>query len=319
VAQDPETDIPSATVVVTTRNRRDELRRMLRSAVEQSAGPEVLVIDDGSDDGTAAMVHREFPEVRLERSESALGLIAQRNRGAEMARAPIIVSIDDDAEFSSSRTVQQTLAEFDDPRIGAVAIPFVNVRKGPEVLQRTPEPSGRWITASYIGTAHAVRREVFLEVGGYRPLLRQQTEEYELCLRLLDAGYVTRLGSADPIHHFESPGQRRLDQLQFYDRRNNLLNVWYGVPMPYLPARLAQVILHTPLLARELGHGGAMARGLRAGLGTIIRGRAQRKPVSRAAYRLDATLRRGGPLRLEDITPLLPLARRRPAPQPAQE
>ena len=117
------------TVVITTRNRKDSLRTALQSVLTQTAKPEVLVIDDASTDGTAEMVRGEFPTVRLDQSPQALGLIVQRNRGASLANGDIIFSIDDDAAFSTPHVIEQTLAEFEHDRVGAVAIPFINVNK----------------------------------------------------------------------------------------------------------------------------------------------------------------------------------------------
>ncbi len=145
------------------RTAADDLQRLLPTLLAQSADCEVLVVDDGSTDGTADMVRAEFPEVRLERSEQSLGYIVQRTRAAGLATAPVIVSVDDDAVLPSTRTVEQTLADFDHPRIGAVAIPFDDVRPDGEFeRQRPPDREGRWVTAAYVGTAHAVRRDVFL-------------------------------------------------------------------------------------------------------------------------------------------------------------
>ena len=129
---------PLATVVITTKNRRDELSHAVRSALSQSILAEVLVIDDGSSDGTAEMVRAEFPLVRLERSESSLGLITQRNRAARLATGEVLFSIDDDAVFASPHTVEQTLREFEHPRVGAVAIPYVEPRKSTIVYQKAP-------------------------------------------------------------------------------------------------------------------------------------------------------------------------------------
>lgn len=75
---------PQATVVVTTRNRCDELARLLPTLVDQTADAEILVVDDGSTDGTPELVRTHFPQVRLERSESPLGYIVQRTRAAQL-------------------------------------------------------------------------------------------------------------------------------------------------------------------------------------------------------------------------------------------
>jgi glycosyltransferase involved in cell wall biosynthesis len=96
----------AATVVITTRNRRYELRHAIASALSQSACPDILVIDDGSTDGTSQMVKREFPEVLLRRFHHSQGYIAQRNRAVEIAQTQVIFSLDDDAVFSTPDIVE---------------------------------------------------------------------------------------------------------------------------------------------------------------------------------------------------------------------
>jgi glycosyltransferase involved in cell wall biosynthesis len=292
-----------ATLLVTTRDRRDDLRRLLASAMQQTANMELLVIDDGSADGTAEMVAADFPDVRLDRSDRSLGLIAQRNRGTRLARGEVVVSVDDDAEFPSPDTIAQTLTDFAHPRVGAVGIPFVDVARSPDVQQSAPEPEGVWAIPVFRGTAYAVRRDVFLTLGGFREALEQVAEEPDFSLRLLDAGYIVRAGTADPLRHLESPRRSR-PRIAYLDRRNNVMHAWRNVPMPYLPVRLAKVIAETPLLIRAHGHPGALVRGLGAGLAQIAR-RGSREPVTRATYRANHLLRRRGAVRLETIEPML--------------
>lgn len=295
---------PDATVVVATRNRREDLGRLLPTVLAQTACIEVLVIDDGSTDGTAAMVAADFPDVRLKRSEVSQGYIAQRNQAATLARAPLIVSVDDDALLPSRETVAQTIADFNHPRIGAVAIPYVDVRHRPEVLQRAPDDDRPYVVDTFVGTAHAVRRDVFVKVGGYRTALGHQCEEADFCLRMLDAGFTIRLGRAQHLLHLESP-KRNLDMVFVKDRRNNMLHGWHNVPMPYLPVRLAKVTLHSIALARRHGHAGPMLRGLGQGWRYGLRCRAERRPVARSTYRLDHLLRKRGPIALAEIEPML--------------
>lgn len=195
-----------ATIVIPTRNRPTELREVLRSANQQRVPVEIIVCDDASDDPEAVReVVAGVPQARLLRTETAHGPSYQRNRGIKAASCEFVLAPDDDCIFVSPRTVEQTLAEFDDPRVAAVGIPYVNVRADNRVLQRAPDENGIWAIHAYVGAAHAVRRSAFLSVGGYREHFFYMGEEGDLCLRLLSRGWITRAGAADPIHHMESP------------------------------------------------------------------------------------------------------------------
>jgi glycosyltransferase involved in cell wall biosynthesis len=294
-----------ATVVITTKNRRDDLRTALRSAVTQSVKPQVLVVDDGSTDGTAEMVRAEFPTVELDRVERSGGYIAQRNRAAGRADGDVIVSIDDDAAFATPEVVGQTLADFDgQPRVGAVAIPFVNVNRENVLAQRAPDETGVHVTGWFIGTAHAVRRDLFRQLGGYRTELFHQGEERDFCVRLLAGGHVVRLGRADPIHHFESP-RRDTRRMDLYGRRNDLLFAWHNVPWPALPVHLLGTTVNGMRMGLRFRRPLRMAHGLWMGYAGIVGSWGARRPVPNAIYRLNRRLNRQ-PLPLSEVEPFLP-------------
>jgi glycosyltransferase involved in cell wall biosynthesis len=281
------------------------LCRAVASALAQTVPVEVIVIDDGSTDGTADLVQRTFPGVRLLRREESRGYIVRRNEGAELATGDVLFSLDDDAEFTSGQTVAQTLREFDDRRIGAVAIPYVEPNKDGEVRQRAPAAAGTWVTDVYVGTAHAVCRKVFLEVGGYREELVHQGEERDFCLRLLRSGYVVRLGRADVIHHYESP-KRDMRRMDYYGRRNDILFAWHCVPMPFLPLHLAGTTLNGLRSAWRSRRPLYMAWGLLSGYAGCLRGWKERSPVPAAVYSLHRRLKMAGPGRLDEIEEQLP-------------
>ena len=279
--------VPDVTILITTKNRRDELRTALRSALTQSVAADVLVIDDGSTDGSADAVRAEFPTVRVVRHAESQGYVVRRNEGIAAAAGRIVISIDDDAAFSSAEVVRQTLAEFDDERVGAVAMPYVDVNRDAEIRQRAPAAGTAFATDRFIGTAHALRREVFLRVGGYREGIVHQGEEGDYCLRMLDAGFVVRLGTADPIHHFESP-RRDFRRMDYFGVRNAVVFVWQNVPMPYLlwhwPALMIRVLLHTLQPARLWTRASGLAAGIRRCFAV------ERVPVSSHTYLLSRQL-----------------------------
>lgn len=295
-------------IVITTKNRKDELCKAITSSLAQSVPVEVIVIDDGSTDGTCERVRAEFPpaRVKLDRCERSLGLIAQRNRGADLTQADVIISIDDDCIFPSVDTVKQTLKEFDDPRIGVVAMPMINVLQDSTVRNRAPETGRIYICAAFNGGAHAMRRELFMRLGRYRQYLWRQGEESDFSIRLLDAGYVVRMGRADPIHHMESP-IRNKPLIRRYVARCNILYAWWNVPMPQLPIHLAGTTFNLLKFAWREKCLGPVVRGLGAGYGGIFYQWNQRRPVRRGTYRLMRQLVRQGAVPLNEVAPLLPL------------
>jgi glycosyltransferase involved in cell wall biosynthesis len=293
-----------ASILIATRNRRDELGRALASALAQTAAAEVIVMDDASEDGTVDSVAERFPRVRLHRSPAPRGLVVQRNTGLRLARAPVVVSIDDDATFSTPTIVEQTLHEFDHPRVGAVAIPLVDVEKSPAVQQRSPTQDGIEVAPVFRGGAFAVRRDVFLALGGFREVIFHQGEERDFCIRMLAAGYVTRLGRAEPIYHFASP-KRDLHRMDVYGRRNDILCSWHNDPLPYAPFRMAELTVKGIGWGLKVGRPLRMVRGLVMGYRMCWAERDARAPVPRSIYRLSRRLTRAGSRPLEDVEPLL--------------
>ncbi len=275
---------PLATVVITTRNRKDELRGAIASALTQDVPVEVLVIDDGSTDGTPEMVAAEFPAVRLDRSPASRGYIVQRNRAADLAAAPVIVSIDDDARFTDPGTVRQALAELAPARAGALAMPFININQSPQVYQRAPDAGGFYARQWFIGTAHAIKRDVFKQLGGYREFFYSQVEEFDFALRLLDAGYVVRVGSTKPVEHLQSP-RRVQRQIVHYGERNRILLSSLNAPLGRVPMDWGRTVTQGLCRSMKQGFMLAAATGLGRGMVESLRYWPQRRPVSRQTYR----------------------------------
>ena len=291
--------MPVATIVIVTYNRKEDLRRAVASALGQSVAVEVLVLDDCSTDGTAEMVQQEFPRARYVRAEANLGYIVHRNRAADLATGPVLFSLDDDAEYSTPHVVEQTLRDFDDPRIGAVAIPYIDVKIDPSVRQAAPHNQGQWLIESFRGTAYAVRKEVFLATGRFREEFRHQGEESDFCLRMLDRGFVVRRGTADPILHHESPKRDR-SRVLWHSSRNWVLNILFNYPMPEMLAHLASKNYNALKRSLTWGLYAAAPLGLAAGYLHAVRRVGERRPVKRRTLALFERIRRGEPITLAE-------------------
>ena len=296
---------PLASIVIPTRDRVDELRNLLRSALMQTVPVEIHVMDDGEGGATAEMIQREFPQVQYHRCGTNRGPAFQRNRGIELASCNFVFPVDDDALFVSPCTIEQTLAEFNGPRIGVVGIPYINVRQDQIVQQRAPEDDKIYVTSAFVGAAHAVRRDVFLSVKGFREHFFIMGEEGDLSLRMLNAGYLTRLGTADPLYHLESP-RRDFRRMDYYGRRNDVLFAWHNVPTRNLGIHLVGTTLNGIATAVSVGRFSAMLQGIARGYVDCFRLWKRRYPVRRDIYQLHRLLKKKGPQLLSDIENLLP-------------
>ncbi|MER6343318.1 glycosyltransferase [Streptomyces sp. NPDC001595] len=107
-------------VLVPAYNEAKCIENTVRSLMASEHPIEILVIDDGSSDGTARIVEAMgLPNVRVIRQLNA-GKPAALNRGLANARHDIVVMMDGDTVFEPA-TVRELVQPFGDPRVGAVA------------------------------------------------------------------------------------------------------------------------------------------------------------------------------------------------------
>jgi glycosyltransferase involved in cell wall biosynthesis len=109
-----------ATVVVPAYNESAGIEAAVRSLVASDVPVEVIVVDDGSTDGTAELVESlRLPGVRVIRQPN-VGKPAALNTGIRAASFEIVVMVDGDTVFEAD-TVRMLLQPFGDPRVGAVS------------------------------------------------------------------------------------------------------------------------------------------------------------------------------------------------------
>jgi glycosyltransferase involved in cell wall biosynthesis len=292
----------SATVVIATKNRLEELEKAVASAVSQDCNPEVIVIDDGSTDGTTDAIKARFPTAKVVRYDVSAGYITRRNIGARLASGDVVFSIDDDAEFSSPHVVSKTLAEFREDCVAAVAIPYIEPNKDSKLMQVAPDSNEIWITNTYKGTAHAIRRAVFLSAGSYFENFVHQGEEDDLAARLFSENYFVKLGNSDPIIHYESP-KRDFKRVDFFAPRNVLLFQWRNTPTIMLFPALTVSFLRCLCWSFEPGRFRVRVSGLLAAIAHMHA--VERKPMSFRRFRLWRRLKTHGPLVLRDVKEFL--------------
>lgn len=298
-------DSAPAAVIIPTHNRVELLQKVLDSVLAQTIPAEIYVMDDACTDGTEAVIRGKYPQVSYFREEKGKGPTFQRNKAAAMTRAPILVTIDDDCVLKSKNTLAQTLEGFDHPRVAGLTLPFINVLENQTVRSGVARDGRVLVTFNYYGGMVALRRDVYLGLGGYRPYYFIQVEEQDLCVRMLAAGYVVRLGWADPLEHFESP----LRDSPGRDRqgpRNHVLYSHYNVPWPQYPFRVMGTSAACLVFGARTGRFRRVLQGLAQGYAGIIHEFGQRAPVSQKIYKLSRWLKRSSPIPLSEFESDLP-------------
>jgi glycosyltransferase involved in cell wall biosynthesis len=292
------TDKPLVSIVIPTRNRREEVLVAVGSCYAQTYRPiEVIVLDDASTDGTEEAVRGRFPETIYRRHEICDGIAALRNHGLREAHGDIVLSFDDDSYFVDPDTVRQVVENLDaHPEAGALAMPYVEPLRPPGRKSAKPEERQPPRVRSFTGCSGAFRRQAATEAGGYREFAAYSCEDdKDLSIRLLDRGFSTVVGSSTPLVHLYSP-KREWGQRYQMDLQSKLIFDYLNIPHPYMLPRMlvdaSQLLIYRFTLSQLLPRLGYILRAFGACAG--IRG--HRKPVSRETYRLYRSLPRHGPV-----------------------
>lgn len=293
-----------ATVIFTTHNRQELLKKAIQAAQSQTVKVKIIVMDDASQDETPRMMSEEFPEIEYHRSHQNLGPCYHRNKGIQVAPTEIVFPLDDDSILQSSYTVEQTLSEFTDSRIGAVTIPFINILQDEMVWTKSPDAQQIFISHTFVAASHAIRKSAFLLAGGYRDSFFYMGEEGDLSIRLLKHGFYIKLGNSDPIHHYQPPN-RVSSRADIYGRRNDILFTYLNVPFPYFIPHLLGTTLKGIYFGFKVRRPLYASKGLFQGYCELFKNINLRDPVNINCYKLFRILKKSEPLALDQVRLLL--------------
>jgi GT2 family glycosyltransferase len=221
------------TTVVITHDRRDDLARTL----PLHRGPVVLV-DNGSTDGTVAWVRHEHPHVEVVALRRNIGAVA-RNVGVRRARTPYVAFADDDSWWEDS-ALERAADRLDrQPRLAVVTGRTVVEPQGVDDPVNADLARGPWVLG-FLACAAVVRRDAFLEVGGFDALLGFRGEEELLALDLSTRGWELVYAADVVAHHQPSPRRAPAPAIVRRQTRNRVLIVVLRRPWRVLPRTVAE-------------------------------------------------------------------------------
>ena len=178
---------PSVTIVFLVYNRRDELRvslqRMLHDSDYEPGRVDVIVVDNASSDGSAAMVAAEFPQVQLIVRTENVG-VSGWNEGLAAARGDYVLALDDDC-FLPPDGLRRAVAAAEAHAADMVSFRVVSTHDPDHVF------SEAYMTGlfAFWGCAVLLRRRVVAALGGYDPEIFVWGNELEFTLRFFDRGF----------------------------------------------------------------------------------------------------------------------------------
>lgn len=236
-------------VVVISRNRRDGLMANLPRLV--ALGFPVILVDNGSIDGTTEAVADAFPSVRVLAVGRNMGA-AGRNVGVAAAPTPYVAFADDDSWWEEG-SLERAASLFEEhPRLGLVAGKvvvgedrFVDptcVAMANSPLPPAPDLPGPPVLG-FIACGAVVRKDAFVGVGGFDEMLGVGGEEVHLATELAVAGWGLCYVSDLVAVHSPSPIRDR-ELRRRVVTRNDLWQVW-------LRRRSATVVAATSRAARR--------------------------------------------------------------------
>lgn len=239
----------SVSIIIVSFNTREPLERCLKSITRSAPTAETIVVDNGSSDGSAEMIHGCFPEVRLIAGQGNQGFAGGCNSGAAEAAGQNLLFLNSDCRVMPGSVEGLALALDENPRAGAVAGRLVdpagetqegfNVRMLPTIWSITADLLlfHRWLPANRLsagyrmtGFDHAgsveveqpagaclmIRRERFGALGGFDEAFHPAWfEDVDLCRRLKDSGDKIFFVPSAIFEHLGGATMRRLDFRRF--------------------------------------------------------------------------------------------------------
>jgi len=232
------------TVIILTWNSRQHITACIESLREAAPGyrGDLIVIDNGSEDGTPEMVRALAPAARLVQNQLNRGVAAARNQGLALARSPVSIILDVDTVVQPGAFARLLSFLDETPSVGVcgprLVLPDQTIQPScqlfPTVIDkivrqlpaRLGEPWLREVELAdwdhtgvrdidyVVGACQAIRMSALYSVGWLDERIFYGPEDVDLCLRMRLRGWrVTYLGDAIVRHECQRVTRRRLNAL----------------------------------------------------------------------------------------------------------
>ncbi|MBT4665362.1 MAG: glycosyltransferase [Opitutae bacterium] len=192
--------MPKVSVIIPTYDRIETLPRSLNSVFKQTFSDwELIVVDDGSTDGTDEMVLRDYSSVRLHRQENK-GVSSARNAGVALASGEWIAFLDSDDAWFPEKLERQLSSLATEHELRLSHTDEIWIRNGRRVNQpKEYAKSGGHLYRRCLRlccicpSSVLIRKDFFEELGGFDEAF-PACEDYDLWLRIT---------AREPVHYLD--------------------------------------------------------------------------------------------------------------------
>ena len=263
---------PDVSVIIVNWNRLDDTLKGLRYLrFQDDVWYEVVVVDNGSTDGSVDRLRREHG-IKFIGLRSNVGPCEARNIGIENARGRFIFFLDSDAILSKRKLARLVERMDRDPTIGILACRIVNgfTRETDQWIYSQPETAfhrHEFDTYSFSAAGAIVRAQALRDAGLFWDRLFIYTEEVDLSIRILRAGFRIVYYPDVRVYHCPSQQGRKSEG----DHLRLQIRNWIWIFYRYYPSafRMAKILLYIIIYIIKginAGHLGECLLGIREGL-----------------------------------------------------
>ena len=289
------------TIVVLTYNRINVLLELLEelSNIKQR-NLEVIIVDNGSHDGTVDKVKEQFSEfsvVSLKENHGAVG----RNKGMSAANGKYIVTIDDDILGLDEVALDNLKNLFDrNPLVGAICFKVTDYYTGkacnwchPNKLEESSDRS--FETTEITEGAVAFRKEMLRKTGLYTEELFISHEGADLAARILNKSYEIHYTPLVCVRHKYSREARDNWRRYYYDTRNDFWLVIRNYQILYAINHLLRRLPKTFFYSVRDGYAYYWVQAVKDAFSELPIMIRQRRPISLKVHRKMRYLNRNRP------------------------
>jgi glycosyltransferase involved in cell wall biosynthesis len=233
-------------IVITTKNRLDELKITLEKIdfLLNKSDVEVLLYDDGSDDGTFEYIKQNYPRIILFRNEKSKGLIHNRNHLNNMAKGEFLISLDDDLHFLVQNPLEIIENYFQQNSLcGVVSFRIFWSKKEPKTHFTTDQPE---MVNSFAGGAHCFRKTAWNTIPDYPDWYVFYGEETFAAMQLFKKHWEVHYLPAVLVNHRVELKKRAIANNDFAIRFRRAIRAdWFNIVLLYPISKIPRILFYS--------------------------------------------------------------------------